>query len=261
MATKFIQGAQPSNQFAYIRARALVWRQPMTPRLPSRSFAALALAGAGLILSLTACKASLPKPTHEIGKVEYDKLVDWRELVKLGPKGCRKYLGQTLTFTDLANRGAYQTGHNKPNVCAQGFDLLFWPYLASDGKDATGKFFLDVYFNYGPEAIESIAANYPDTIMIDPNVGGQLRVPKMSFPDTFMTDISVEHPITVNELICDSCRGTTRIIESDGRKGAISEQGPKECILESRALHITGKVVGVKEKENQIMIIPTGMAW
>jgi len=240
----------------------------MPPKVPSRPFAIVGLAIAGILLSLTGCRSSRPKPTHEIGHVEYDKIVDWRELVTLGPKSRQKYLGKTLTFTNMVSRGRTQENVASPNSCAEAFDLLFWPRLAADEKDGKGqipkeKLTLHVYFNFGSEVTHWIANNFPYTTKTF--VAGNNTFPsqELKYPETdrFITEVTVDRPILVKETICDSCEGATEVIEHKGQTGAVAYQGVDECLLESRALHITGKVVGVKAMDNTIMIIPTGMSW
>jgi hypothetical protein len=222
----------------------------MTPRFPLRSFASAAVAGVGLFLLLTACQ---PKPTHEIGKVEYDKLVDWRELAKLGPQGCRKYLGQTLTFKDLRSHGKGQKDESRSNACEQDFSAFKWGFdFDKPEKDVEG-IGIGVYINFGPEVVEWLPAAANDTFLTDSQA------------------LTVPNPLTVEADICGKCKGGTQY--DPDSKTYSPGQSVEECFLESRALHITGRVIGIDylplrfpeskktSKQMSLLIQPTGISW
>jgi hypothetical protein len=222
----------------------------MTPRFPLRSFASATVAGVGLFLLLTACQ---PKPTHEIGKVEYDKLVDWRELAKLGPQGCRKYLGKTLTFKDLRSHGKGQKDESRKNVCEQDFSAFKWGFdFEKPEKDVDGMG-IGVYINFGPEVVQWLPAAANDTFLTDPQA------------------LTVQNPLVVEDDICGKCKGRTKYDHDS--KTYSPGQSVEECILESRALHITGRLIGIQwdklrdmndprtSKRMSLLILPTGMAW
>lgn len=197
---------------------------------------------ASLMLGLVACK---PKPTHEIGKVEYDKLADWRELAKLGPQGVRKYLGQTLTFKDLQSLGERQKDDSRDNTCKEAFDAFKWGFDFEQPEPEVHSIGIDVYINFGPEVVNwlKVAAN-----------------------DTLLTDsVALTPPglIHIEDDICKKCRGLTDY--NPETKKYFPGQTPEECLLESRALHITGRVVGIDYEPNpkqlSLLLQPTGMAW
>lgn len=203
-----------------------------------------------LLLPLVGCK---PKPTHEIGKVEYDKLVDWRELARLGPKGVRKYLGQTLTFTDLESHGKRQKDESRKNVCKQEFSAFKWGFdWKKPEKDVDG-IGIGVYINFGPEVVRWLPAAANDTFLTDPKA------------------LTVPAPLVVEDDICGKCKGRTWYNPETGKYDP--GQSVEECFLESRALHITGRVIGIDylplnypdskttAKGLSLLILPTGISW
>lgn len=215
----------------------------------SRMFMALAGAGA-LVLALSGCE---PKPKHEIGKVEYDKLVDWRELAKLGPQGVRKYLGQTLTFKELKSHGKRQKDESRQNVCKQDFsatkDAFDWDKPEKD-VDGMG---IGVYINFGPEVVEWLPHAANDTFLTSPEM------------------LSVNPPLVIQDDICGKCKGRSHW--NPDRKEYMPGQSVEECFLESPALHITGRVIGINwnklrgvdnpktNKDMTLLIQPTGISW
>ncbi len=209
----------------------------MRPRLSSFSFAALVLAGAGLILSLTGCQ---PKPTHEIGKVEYDKLVDWKDLFHLGPAERRAFLGKVVTFHGMHHSGYRQFDDSRENSCLAGFV----PYLQMIGPYAddinAGTPRIGVYVNYGKEVTEWLPT---------------------AATDTFLTDISMENVIQIEPDICKKCLAQTQYDHE--KKEYFGSQSVDECLLESKALHITGRVIGIDyiEPNTTLILMPTGLAW
>jgi hypothetical protein len=211
----------------------------------------VALAACGIaVLGLSGCK---PKPTHEIGKVEYDKLVDWRELAKLGPQGCRKFLGQTLTFTELKSHGKRQKDEARQNVCKQDFSAtkqgFDWDQPEKD-VDGMG---IGVYINFGPELAEWLPHAANDTFL--------------TLPEVF----TVNPPLVIQDDICGKCKGRSHW--NPDRKEYMPGQPVEECFLESPALHITGRVIGINwnkladmndtrtSKAMMLLIQPTGMSW
>lgn len=214
---------------------------PLPETRISRMFMALAGAGA-LALALSGCE---PKPKHEIGKVEYDKLVDWRELAKLGPQGARKYLGQTLTFKDLRSHAKGQKDDARENVCLEQFSAFKWGFDFEQPEPEVHAIGIGVYVNFGHEVVDwlKVAAN-----------------------DTLLTDsVALTPPglIRIEDDICKKCRGLTSYNRQT--KDYYGSQPVEECLLESRALHITGRVVGIDYEPNPkrltLLLQPTGMAW
>ena len=203
----------------------------------------ITLVGAGaLVLAFSGCE---PKPKHEIGKVEYDKLVDWRELAKLGPQGVRKYLGQTLTFKDLQSLGKRQKDDSRDNTCKEAFDAFKWGFDFEQPEPAVHAIGIDVYINFGPEVVEWLKVAANDTLLTD------------------STDLTPPGLIRIEDDICKKCRGLTNYNRQT--KEYSGSQPVEECLLESRALHITGRVVGIDYEPNPkqltLLLQPTGMAW
>lgn len=211
----------------------------------------ITLVGAGaLVLAFSGCE---PKPKHEIGKVEYDKLVDWRELAKLGPQGARKYLGQTLTFKDLLSHGMSQKDESRKNVCEQDFSAFKWAFDWEQPEKDVNAIGIGVYINFGPEVGRWLPAAANDTFLTTPEA------------------LTLSNPLVVEDDICGKCMGTTQY--NHEKKEYYGGQAPEECLLESRALHITGRVVGIDylplnhpeskttSKRMSLLVLPTGMAW
>lgn len=208
----------------------------MGPRLRSSCRFSLMLAMIAWMLPLAGCE-STPKPKHEIGTVEYDKIIDWQVLGRMQPEEARKYLGQTLTFNNLLSRGQRQSDDSRKNVCSEVFAAtpvaLEGIPINNGGIDGVA-----VYINFREEVIPWLEAEATDT---------------------FTTNVSVPKPLVVEEDICGKCKGMTEYDHL--RKEFVSEQTTEECSLESRALHVTGKVVGIDKDNKNILIIPMGLAW
>ena len=200
--------------------------------------ALLAVTACGtLLLGLTGCE---PKPKHEIGKVEYDKLVDWKELVELGPKGCRKFLGQTVTFKGMYHSGVRQEDEQRRDVCLCSFspyDFMLGPYADSMNS---GNPSLGVYVNLGSEVTEWLPT---------------------AATDTFLTSFRTDDVVKITDSICKNCLGRTKYDHL--KKEYFGAQSEDECFLESKALHITGRVVGIDYVEPNVSLItvPTGISW
>lgn len=204
-------------------------------------FAAVAVASI-LLIGLGGCK---PKPTHEIGKVEYDKLANWRELAKLGPQGVRKYLGQTLTFTDLQSLGKGQQDDARDNTCKEAFEAFKWGFDFEQHEPEVHAIGIDVYINFGAEVVDWLKVAANDTLLTD------------------STDLTPPGLIRIEDDICKKCRGLSDY--NPKTKDYYGSQPVDECLLESRALHITGRVVGIDYEPNPkrltLLLQPTGMAW
>lgn len=198
----------------------------------------ITLVGAGaLMLALSGCE---PKPKHEIGKVEYDKLVDWKELIELGPKGSRKFLGQTVTFKGMYHLGVPQEDDQRRDVCLCSFtpyDFMLGPY-ADSMNSGTPR--LEVYVNLGSEAVKWLPT---------------------ATTDTFLTDFRTDDVVQITDSICTKCLARTTY--DPLQKEYFGAQSVDECFLESKALHITGRVVGIDYIKPNVSLItvPTGISW
>lgn len=193
--------------------------------------ALLAVTACGtLLLGLTGCE---PKPKHEIGKVEYDKAVDMAKYVGIGPSEAKKLVGQTLTVRNLLSVGGQRKDRSTPGSCLE----LFSPRVPMGGA-SHGVSTIGVFINPTRASISYLQSGPDDTLVEEP--------------------IRDSH-LTISEDLCSKCRAYTVYDRKTGE--FIQGQPTEECLLESPALHITGRIVGVENAATSLLLVPTGLAW
>jgi hypothetical protein len=204
-------------------------------RVPLSSLALLGL------LSLAGCK---PKPTHEIGHVEYDKLMTWKDMAKLGREGAKKMVGKTITFTELDFVLQDHIDPTRDSSCL----AFFYPnYLSFADHDSTlevKSVAIGVLVNFGQEL--------KSWLTVDPH-------------DTTLSDLSGIKPVKIDQFVCGACRGS----DFDHDLNKYTGGTPVDSCLFQRhsTLFITGTVIAVGHEtiyggiRLKFHIMPTGIAW
>lgn len=195
----------------------------------SRMF--MALAGAGsLVLALSGCE---PKPKHEIGKVEYDKLVYWNSLHETA-NNTSGLIGSTVTIFGLDYLGKGKDNPATNNSCLMNFGQSIEE--APQGRPS--KTTIGVLVNYGSELGSAILSEGPDTAMEN--------IPSISTAN-------------IVQDVCAEC------IPSDydhSTKEYVGGSTSEKCLFQNRkTLFITGIVAASTGNGAKLFLVPTGYAW
>lgn len=188
----------------------------------------------GLALALLAgCK-----PHAEHGTFDEANAITVVDVAKLGLAEAKKrYEGKIVTFKGpLEPTGVAGKNEAKPNACIQGFLKRFRNLPEKIPSSVPGVHYQDgglyVYFNFGDEAGEWMKA-------------GSFE-PKNVF---------VEHPLILEEDVCDSAR-----VCSEGDLA-----GERKCKFSSDRFLIAGQVVGIHEEGEgagiAVQLRPTGLRY
>lgn len=191
-------------------------------------------AAAGIAFAvLTGCK-----PHAEHGTLDEKNAITVVDVAKLGLAETKKrYEGKIVTFKGpLEPTGVAGKNEAKPNTCIQGFTKRFRDLPEKIPCSVPGMNYQDgglyVYFNFGDEAGEWMKAGSFD--------------PKNVF---------VEHPLMLEEDVCDTAR-----VCSEGDLA-----GERKCKFSSDRFLIAGQVVGIHEEGEgagiAVQLRPTGLRY